>query len=480
MSRAGMDVLQLLPINEMDHAHNSPYAALSAMAIDPLFISLPELPEFGEAGGEGALDAAARDALEAARRSRTVDYPAIRAAKCAGMRLAFGRFQEALAQGAPRGAAFHAFVAREAWWLDDHALFRALHDESGGRYWREWDEGARDRHPEALRNARERLADRIRYHAFVQWAADEQWARVRRESGVQIFGDFPFMVSGHSADVWSRQQDFRIDASVGAPPDAGSPAGQDWGLPAYRWDVCADSDYAWLRQRAARCAGLFDGFRVDHLVGFYRSYVRERDGRAEFVPGQQADQMRQGNSILELLKSSGARIIAEDLGTVPDFVRECMARLSVPGLKVLRWEREWDESGQPFRDPADYPRVSVATTGTHDTETLAEWWDAADPDERRQCAAIPSMRDAGLQGDAPFSPAVRDALLRGLLAAGSELVLLPVQDIFGWRDRINDPAPDVTGNWTWRLPWPAEEWLTEPEALERAGFLRCFAGPKPL
>jgi len=90
-----------------------------------------------------------------------------------------------------------------------------------------------------------------------------------------VFGDFPFMVSGDSADVWARQKDFRFDASVGAPPDAFSETGQDWGFPAYRWRDIAAGGFRWLAQRARRNAALYDGYRVDHLVGFFRTYVRE-------------------------------------------------------------------------------------------------------------------------------------------------------------------------------------------------------------
>ena len=115
--------------------------------------------------------------------------------------------------------------------------------------------------------------------------------------------------------------------------------------------------------------------------------------------------MAQGERLhAALLARRGARIIAEDLGIVPDFVRESLARLRMPGLKVLRWERDWHAPGQPFRDPADYPAESVAISGTHDTETLAEWWDGAEPEERQLCAAFPALREAGCDPDAPFSP----------------------------------------------------------------------------
>jgi 4-alpha-glucanotransferase len=471
LAHATLDALQLLPVYEMEHAHNSPYAALTAMAIDPLYIGLTDHPDFAGAGGEDALPAEARDALDDARHASAVDYVAARTAKTAALRACFAHFSGASTR---RRRQFDAFVTRNRWWLDDYALFRALHDENEGRYWRQWEEGVRDRRADALHAARLRLSDSIRYYAYLQWIADEQWRRARADSkGLALYGDFPFMVSGHSADVWSRQEEFRIDASVGVPPDATSPQGQDWGLPAYRWDVSADSGYQWLQQRARRASALFDGFRVDHLVGFFRTYIWERDRSAAFSPADEDDQRRQGEAILEIIGGEGAHIIAEDLGTVPDFVRESLARLRVPGLKILRWERCWDEPQQPFRDPAEYPRTSVAMTGTHDTETIAEWWDSATHEERQLCAETPTMRAAGLTA-APFSPAVRDALIRSVFAAPSELVLLPIQDVFGWRERINIPGVVDGNNWAWRLPWPVDDLLTEPAAVERAAFVRSL------
>ena len=283
------------------------------------------------------------------------------------------------------------------------------------------------------------------------------------------------MVSGDSADVWSRQQDFRMDASVGVPPDAFSETGQDWGFPAYRWIEVAARGDEWLAARARRSAELYDGYRVDHLVGFYRTYVRERDGRSAFVPGDEPSQIAQGERLLRLFTSTSARIIAEDLGVVPDFVRESLARLQVPGYRVLRWEREWHADGQPFRDPSSFPSTSVATTGTHDTETLAEWWDTAPADDRHAVARVPILRTRGCCGDEPFCDRIRDAFLEVLYAAGADFVIVPIQDLFGWRDRINTPATIGDSNWTWRLPWPVDDMDVEVEARERAGFAARLA-----
>ncbi len=403
-------------------------------------------------------------------------YEHVRAAKREALDLAFGRFvADEWRHRTWRAASLAAFVARERWWLDDYTLYRALHAQHAGCHWLEWHPSLRDRRPAALAEARARFENEILYYAWLQWIADDQWRRAHREAGVAILGDFPFMVSGDSADVWARQDEFRVDASVGVPPDAFSETGQDWGLPVYRWEAHAASDFEWLRRRARRCAELFDGFRVDHLVGFYRTFVRERGGATYFVPPEESEQLAQGERILGILRASGAAIVAEDLGTVPDFVRGSLTHLGVPGLKVMRWERDWQVEGQPFRDPGAYPAASVAISGTHDTETMAEWWDNADRTERACVAVLTRLRERGVTAADRFSPRLRDALIECLYHSGSNLLLLPVQDIFGWRDRINTPAVVNDDNWSWRLPWLVDAMQQQPEAIERARFLADLA-----
>jgi 4-alpha-glucanotransferase len=474
LDQAGLDFVLLLPVNEMADGQNSPYSAMSAMAIDPIYIALRDVEEFTAVGGESSLPSADRAKLDAVRAATRVTYDVIRDLKSRALATAFQRFEECeWATRSTRAGQFQAFREREAWWLADYALFSALNQQHGGRYWRDWSDGLRDRRRDALDEAERRLEREIRYRTWLQWIADEQWQRARHDAKpVAIFGDFPFVVSAHSADVWARQHEFRLDASVGTPPDAFSPTGQDWGLPLYRWDVIEPGGYEWLKQRARRSAELYDGFRVDHLIGFYRTYYRERDKRAAFIPADEPSQIAQGERILRVLAGFATQIVAEDLGSVPDFVRASLARLHVPGYKVLRWERFWETEGKPFRDPASFPPLSLATTGTHDTETLAEWWAEADPDERRQALEWPALRAAGFSPDAAFDDRLRDALLYTLFSAASNLVVIPVQDAFGWQDRINTPAVVDDVNWRWRLPWPVESLKNEPVPRERAAFLR--------
>lgn len=446
---ACQSVLQILPLNEAGPFESSPYSALSAMALDPQFISIWMLD-----AGEALEDAWKRE-IDAARCAPRIDYRTVRSLKTRALKASFERFfHTEWLPDTERASALRSFAAAESWWLDDYSLYRVLRAQAGERPWMEWSRELRDREPSAIAEARVRLSREILFYQYVQWMAAEQWHAVRMGTDdIQILGDFPFMVTLDSADVWSRREDFILDASVGTPPDAFSETGQEWGLPPYNWEAARANDFTWLRMRARRQADLYDGFRVDHLVGFYRTYVRPLDGRKPyFMPAEEAGQTALGEAMMRIMIDTAAEVSVEDLGTVPDFVRASIARLGLPGYRVLRWEPG---------DPASYPSRSVAMTGTHDTETLAVWWESITDDQRKRFGNTSSE----------FDDDVRDGILERMYNAGSDLVLVPMQDIFGWRERINHPATISDANWTYVLPWPVDRFEQQAEAIQRASQL---------
>ncbi len=478
LGAAGFDRLMLLPLGTMAPLDTSPYSAASAMAIDPIFIAIDGLEDFERAGGDRALSSEALRARDEARACDAVAYRLVRRAKDEALDLAFASFlRDEWRVMTARAAACAGFIARERWWLDDYALFGAIAGVTHTANWQAWPPALAAREPRALDEARRQLASDILRHQYLQWIAAEQWQAARRAARareVLVVGDAPFGVATDSADVWARSGEFLLEASAGVPPDAFSPTGQDWGLPMYRWEVIAAGGFAWMRDRVRRMAALYDSVRIDHLVGFYRSYGRIGTGEGFFVPPDEPTQTRQGEQVLRIAIEAGIEVLAEDLGTVPDFVRASMARLGVPGLKVLRWERDYHAASQPFLDPATFSPVSVAMTGTHDTETMAAWWDEAPIEERRAFAAIPSL-GGSLDPSAPWSDRIRDLMLDVAYHAGSDQLFVPVQDVFGWRDRINTPATITPLNWTWRLPWASDALTSEPEAVERARACRQLA-----
>ncbi|HET9552505.1 MAG TPA: 4-alpha-glucanotransferase [Anaeromyxobacteraceae bacterium] len=478
---AGFGLVLMLPVNEASRGQHSPYGALSAFAIDPVYAAVDALEDFAAAGGQDALTSDDRRLLDEVRAAPAVRWDAVRALKGRALEAAYAAFvRNEWRQKTQRARELERFAREQAAWLDEYALFTAIHDDLlGGRGWTEWPAELRDRAPGPLADVRARLSDRILFRTWLQWVLDRQWQAARRganAAGVELAGDIPFMVATDSADVWARRGDFRLDARVGVPPDAFSATGQDWGLPVYRWDVMERGGDAWLAARAGRMADLYGFYRVDHVVGLYRTCFFPNDGApAAFVPSEEPAQIANGERVLGVL-SRRARVIAEDLGVVPPFIRQSLDRLAIPGYRVQRWEREWDAPGQPFRDPARWPAVSVATTGTHDTDSLADWYDGLSEADRRELLALPGLRALRERAPAAFDVGVRDALLELVYAAGSDLLLLPFQDAFGHRERVNVPGTVNDQNWTYRLPSRLSALAADLPSRDRLRALAARAG----
>ena len=471
----GLGILQVLPMNEMPPGVNCPYTALSAFAIDPVYLDPAALPELAEAPEAAAFMASREFKTRLARlhAARTVLYDDLRALKHETLwkiYLAFHRNH--VEAGTPEGRAFGAFCAGNAYWLDDYALFRRLKDLHRWISWTHWPEELSSRKPEALAAAAREHALQLGFFKYMQWAVQRQWDQVRSraaELDISLFGDLPFMVNQESADIWARQEEFDIGLSIGAPPDTWTPEGQKWGLPAYKWDVAEAAGFEWWKLKLRRAEALYDIYRIDHMVGFFRTWIVPEDKRLKphfDIEGDEAQEDRGRRFLKALTSASGMLAVGEDLGLIPPYVGKVLAEAGVPGYKVLRWEK----SGKVYADPADFPPVSLATTSTHDTEQLAGWWRSAGPAERRLFWKMVSGRD-----EKP--PAFREALdpiLVKMIKAGSRLVILPYQDLFGLKDRINTPNTVGPHNWSFRPDAPLEQFQEKHgDRLRRlAGWVR--------
>ena len=454
LERGGVKVLMTLPLLEPSPGQESPYSPVSAFALDPLYVSLDDVEEMQALGGREALASEDRGWLRAARGSVSVRHDLVRPLKKRWLERCYARFLESASD--ERRADLARFREEHASWLADYALFRTL-KEHHPQSWRAWPEPLRHCRADAIAEARAAHQAEIGFREYVQWIAFRQLERARevlRSRDIHLGGDEPFLVAEDSADVWAHQDLYRFDATVGAPPDAFSATGQDWGLPPYRWDRIAESDYALFRERGKHAARCFDLVRIDHVVGLYRTFNRPLDKSQDcyFVPRNEGEQKAQGEAVLRAFGQGGADLIAEDLGVIPDFVRESLAALNVPGFRVLRSEQR----GGRFRVPSSWPSVSVATSGTHDTETSAVWWDALPDHERAAIREIPELGAIPVELSQTYNHQVHAALLEALLGAPSSLALVPVQDVFGLRERINIPNTVGPQNWSWRLPWSIE------------------------
>jgi 4-alpha-glucanotransferase len=375
---------------------------------------------------------------------------------------------------------FDRFIERNRSWLDDYALFRALKERYDWLAWEEWPPEISRRAPDALDGARADLADQILKYSWWQFAAHRQWLEMRvyaQERGVKLGGDMAFSPSRDSAEVWAHQEEFDLGRTVGAPPDGFNPKGQRWGLPLPRWSAMSERGYALWRARARHAGDLFDLVRIDHVVGLYRtfSFAQEPDGAGAYVPADQSEQLAQGEALMNALRTAAhpCDLIAEDLGSVPPWVRKSLTAMGVPGYKVMQWEREWDTANENYKPPASYPEASLATTGTHDTEALTVWWRAQPAADREKlvealglASRVDPKRELGVTGV--------DAVLEALYASPSILTIEPLQDLFIWSARINRPGTVSEFNWSWRLPLPIERLREKPWIVSRVAKLRAI------
>jgi 4-alpha-glucanotransferase len=478
LQRWGQRIVQLLPINETAPGEASPYNTLSAFAIDPSYISVLRVPDVahGEAAQEWLRSTVVQQRIGRLRRSKRRRRRAAYAFKLRALELGFEEF--AHHASSERAQRFEAFCRRHACWLEDYVLFRALKERRHWTSWETWPAELRGRDVEALQRARRTLQSRVRFLQYIQWIAAEQWDAVRahaRASGVLMNGDLSFVCGRDSADVWAHQELFDLSSSAGAPPDAFSPTGQVWGLPLYDWEALRRGGYEWWRQRARQGRELYDLFRVDHVVGLYRTYAIPvlDGGTAGFVPADEHEQAAQGHDLLRAVldEAGSTRVIAEDLGTVPDWVRASLTQLGIPGYKVFRWETRHGE----YIDPRSYAALSVTTTGTHDTDTLITWWDELSVEDQAKVLRSLDLHSAlDTHSALRWTPELHLGILRRLYESGSVLTILPIQDLFGWRERINTPATVDRTNWTYRLPVQTDALDRVPEISERMRAVRAM------
>jgi 4-alpha-glucanotransferase len=168
-------------------------------------------------------------------------------------------------------------------------------------------------------------------------------------------------------------------------------------------------------------------------------------------------------------------LFAEDLGSVPPRVRASLSRLGIAGYKVMQWERTaWETPQERFLKPVEYPELSLATTGTHDTEPLTIWWLAQPQSERVKLLEALGISDR-VDPQSPLDDAALDAIIGSLYASPARLVVLPIQDLFGWSDQINHPGLVSEANWSYRLPFELEDRAKLPKIKSRIEKLRAIA-----
>jgi len=271
----GQGILQFLPINDTTMfgtwEDSYPYNPNSTFALHPQYIHLP-VAGVAEDEEYKAMQAEL-NALE------QIDYEKVNNAKIALLRKAFKKTFKRLSAT----KAYQAFIEKNASWLLPYAAFCVLRDANGTPDFSKWKGFAKYSKKKVAAFCAENQAD-IDFWCFVQFHLDKQLSEVcayAHSKGVVFKGDLPIGISRTSVDAWVYPEIFNMDSQAGAPPDAFSADGQNWGFPTYNWERMAEDGYAWWKARLAKMSEYFDAFRIDHILGFFRIWeipLRHKSG----------------------------------------------------------------------------------------------------------------------------------------------------------------------------------------------------------
>jgi len=266
----GQHIVQLLPINDTTTTKtwrdSYPYSAISVFALHPIYLGLNDFP----------LKDSQKQAAYLSEAKKLNDLKSVDYEKALHLKLKYCRdlFDQEV-ENILNSAAYIAFCKENESWLFPYCCFCYLRDKNNTTHFEEWGEfahydKAQLRHMLKKDKTAKQETD---FYGFMQYLLHCQLSEVKEyahKKGVALKGDIPIGVNRHSVDVWTNPELFNLDAQMGAPPDAFSVFGQNWGFPTYNWHAMEKENYAWWKRRFQKMAYYFDAYRIDHILGFFR------------------------------------------------------------------------------------------------------------------------------------------------------------------------------------------------------------------
>ncbi len=434
MAAAGQTLWQILPLGPTGYG-NSPYAAWSAFAGNPLLIDLSVFES----------DIYESEAFKELSGKSEIDYDKLIALKVPILKKFAQKF---ISEKANEDVDYKNFKEKNKFWLNDYALFYALKEIFDKKAFFKFPEDIRIRKQEALHEYGTKLSmeieieKAIQYFFFKQWYEAKSYANYRK---IKIIGDIPLYVAEDSSDVWANPEIFMLDEKftplkvAGVPPDYFSETGQLWGNPVYDWEYLKNNGFNWWIERIKFNFELFDILRIDHfrgLAAFWAvPYGSKTAQNGEWLPCP-------GSELFDAIFKNvpQATIIAEDLGVMTDDVIQLRDKYNLPGMKILQFA--FDAGSDNAFLPHNYNKNCVVYTGTHDNDTSKGWFANADADEKAYCKQYTraSAEDISL------------SLIKTAFSSVANTVIVPMQDVLELDSKYRMNTPGVLGgNWEWRM-----------------------------
>jgi 4-alpha-glucanotransferase len=473
--RTGADFLLVNPLHAAEPdvpLTPSPYLPSSRRFVNPIYIRVEAIPEtaYLPVAERSLVEWQAEEVRPLSVDGGPIDRDAVWSVKKVALEVVF-----AAPRSIGRQARFDAFRAEQGQGLEDFATWCALTEQFGGA---EWPKDVQDRLSPAVARLRVELADRITFHCWLQWVADEQLGAAQSDalaSGMRlgIMHDLAVGVHMDGADAWAMADVFAHGVRVGAPPDMYNQQGQNWSQPAWRPDALAKVAYRPYREMLRTVLRHAGAIRVDHIIGLFRLWwIPDGRGAEEGAYVRYDHEALIGILALEAHRA-GAVVIGEDLGTLEPWVRDYLSERGVLGTSLLWFER--DDEG--FRPPEQFRRLTLATVTTHDLPPTAGYLAGEHVELRERLGLlnepIAAVREKaraehtemldllgsrGLVGADPSERQVVEAMHRLVLASPAVLVGVSLADAVGERRTQNQPGTDTEyPNWKVPLANPAQQ-----------------------
>ena len=277
----GIKLIQLLPVNDTGY-QDSPYFALTAFALHPLYLRISELPELKALDSGAAKDfeakiAAIRGQFEDEKR---FPYLKILRAKIGLLREIYSLSSKQIIESAKGNSPFAAWIKANAW-VKEYAVFRRLKEINEEKSWKDWTEHKTPvkSEIEALWND-PKLQEVHLFWVWVQEALDRQFSQAAKslnDMGLILKGDLPILINEDSCDVWAHPEIFNLELSAGAPPDMYDAKGQNWGFPTFNWQAQEKDNFSWWKARLKTAEKYYSAYRIDHVLGFFRIWSSSRN-----------------------------------------------------------------------------------------------------------------------------------------------------------------------------------------------------------
>ncbi len=435
LKEAGQTYWQILPVCPTSYG-DSPYQSFSTFAGNPYFIDFDLLEK------DGFISKSDYEGIDWGSSERSIDYGLLYVKR----HELFAKVQKYFEKNIP--ADYEDFCKKNAFWLEDFALFMSVKDAHNGVAFLEWEEDIRMREEKALSEWTKKCQHRIDYYKMLQYLFFRQWNALRSyasEKDIRIIGDIPIYVAADSADVWTHPENFMLDENciplevAGCPPDAFTELGQLWGNPVYNWEQHKADGYSWWKQRLKASLEIYDILRIDHFRGFESFYTIKYG-----LPDAKKGQWRKGPGaelFAEVKKEFGeVPIIAEDLGFMTEEVRAMLKECGYPGMKLVQFAFDGSEDNDYL--PDRNPENSIVYTGTHDNETILGWAENSPEAEVENALEYFKLED---------KTDLREAMMLSALNCKSFVCILTMQDLIGLGHEARMNTPSTVGeNWKWR------------------------------